>query len=299
MKRRNFLVYGVLFLMGCVSKQKLENQPIISSNSIIPKTLRFAVTDAVGVGELEEKYEPFRQVLSEVLDSNIEFFPVNNYFTAAAALNGHEVDLVWAGPSEYVVIKARSHAIPMIGIKRVNYYTMIVVNKDSGIKSLKELKGKIIDFRYNGSTSTHIGGIKLLMDAGLNPQIDFKSIMSEEDTLTPLIKNIADACSRNPYQYQEALEKDDLSKANFPIIATGQPLPNDVLIMGSHIQADVINYIKQLILKNQNQLIEAILSVDALKNKFQGSTLTPAKDEDYNIIRDVYEQMGQGDFLFK
>ncbi|WP_243397375.1 PhnD/SsuA/transferrin family substrate-binding protein [Crocosphaera subtropica] len=297
MKRRNLLVYGVLFLMGCMAKQKLENEPVISSIPIIPKTLRFAVTDAVAVGELEEKYEPFRQVLSQVLGTHIEFFPVDNYFKAAAALNSHEVDLVWAGPSEYVVIKARSNAIPMIGIKRVDYYTVIVVRKDRGIKSLTDLKGKTIDFEHNGSTSTHIGGIKLLMDSGLNPQTDFQSIMSEDDSLMPLIKNMADACSRNPYRYQAALEKDNLSKANFPIIAEGQPLPNDILIVGSHIQLEVINYIRQLMLENQNKLIEAILSVKALQNKFQGSTLTPAKDDDYDMIRDVYRAMGQGVFL--
>ncbi|MDJ0659407.1 MAG: PhnD/SsuA/transferrin family substrate-binding protein [Crocosphaera sp.] len=279
-------------------KQKSDNPPNFSSRVPIPKTLRFAVTDAVGVGELEEKYEPFRQVLSQVLDSQIEFFPVDNYFKAVAALNTHEVDLVWAGPSEYVVMKARSNAIPMIGIKRVNYYTMMVVRKDSGIKSLTDLKGKTIDFEHNGSTSTHIGGIKLLIDAGLNPQTDFKSIMSEDDSLAPLIKKVVDACSRNPYRYQAALEKDDLSDINFPIIAKGQPLPNDVLIVGSHIQANVIDHIKELMLKNQTQLIEAILSIKSLKNKFEGSTLVPAKDSDYNMIRDVYREMGQGDFLF-
>ncbi len=296
-KRRNLLIYGLLFVTGCMSKQKLNRTPIISSTPILPKTLRLAVTDAVAVGELEEKYEPFRQALSQVLGTSIEFFPVNNYFKAAAALNTHQVDLVWAGPSEYVVIQARSNAVPMIGVKRVNYYTVIVIRKDSGITSLRDLKGKTIDFEHNGSTSTHIGGIKLLIDAGLNPQTDFKSIMSEDDSLMPLIKNRADACSRNPYRYQAALEKDDLSKANFPIIATGEPLPNDVLIMGSHIKLEVINYIKELMLENQNKLIEAILSVEALYNKFQGSSLVSAKDEDYNIIRDVYRAMGQGKFL--
>lgn len=299
MKRRKLLVYALLFLTGCMSKRKLNRTPVISSTAILPQTLRFAVTDAVAIGELEKKYEPFRQVLSQVLNSNIEFFPVNNYFKAAAALNTHEVDLVWAGPSEYVVIQARSNAVPVIAVKRVNYQTVMVIRKDSGIKSLTDLKGKTIDFEHNGSTSTHLGGIKLLMDAGLNPQTDFKSIMSGDDSLMPLIKNRVDACSRNPYRYQAALEKDNLSKANFPILAKGQPLPNDVLIMGSHIKSEVVNYIKQLMLENQKQLIEAILSVEALKNKFQGSTLVPAKDEDYNMIRDVYRAMGQGNFLLK
>lgn len=297
MKRRRLFIYGLLFATGCKSKQKLHQTPIISSTPILPKTLRFAVTDAVAIGELEEKYEPFRQALSHILGTSIEFFPVNNYFQAAAALNSHQVDLVWAGPSEYIVIKARSNAIPLISVKRVNYYTVIVVHKDSGIQSLKDLKGKTIDFEHNGSTSTHIGGIKLLIDAGLNPKTDFKSIMSEDDSLMPLITNRADACSRNPYRYQAALEKDDLSKADFPIIARGEPLPNDVLIMGSHIKLEVINYIKELMLKNQSKLIEAILSVGALYNKFQNSSLVPAKDEDYNVIRDVYRAMGQGTFL--
>ena len=297
MKRRKLLFYSLMFMMGCMGRKKSGNKLRFSSDPIIPKTLSFAVTDAMGLRELEDKYDLFRLSLSEVLDCNIEFFPVDNYFTAAAALNAHEVDLVWAGPSEYVVIKARSNAIPIIGIQRVNYHTIMVVLKESDITSLINLKGKIIDFQNNGSTSTHLGGVKLLMDAGLSPLTDFQSMMSQSDSLTPLINKTVDACSRSPHRYQNALKKDGLSEADFSIIAQGKPLPNDVFVMGSHITSEIANYIKQLMLENQQKLLDAILSVESLGIKLRGATLTTASDQDYDVVRDIYRAMGQGNFL--
>jgi hypothetical protein len=35
----------------------------------------------------------------------------------------------------------------------------------------------------------------------------------------------------------------------------------------------------------------------ALALKFQGSTLRSARDDDYDMIRKVYQAMGQGEFL--
>lgn len=297
MKRRNLLFYSFMFTAGCVINKQADRKSRLSSTSALPNPLNFAVTDAVGIGELQEYYNPFRLALSEVLGTKIEFFPVDNYFTAAVGLRSHQVDLALAGPSEYVVIKARTNATPIIGIKRVDYYTIMVVYRDSGIKSLTDLKGKTIDFLNNGSTSTHLGGIELLMDAGLNPRSDFKSIMSNNNSLTPLITNRADACSRSPHRYQDALQQDGLSPENYPIIAKGKPLPNDVFMVGSHIASNVADKIRNLMLENQTKLLQALGSVEYLATKYKGATLATANDQDYDMIRAVYKAMGQGEFL--
>lgn len=292
MKRRNLLFYSLMFVTGCMINQQADRKP-----STLPNPLNFAVTDAVGIGDLQEQYNPFRLALSEVLGTTIEFFPVDNYFTAVAGLKSNKVDLALAGPSEYVAIKARTNATPIIGIKRLDYYTIMIVRRDSGIQSLTDLQGKTIDFQNNGSTSTHLGGIKLLMDAGLNPRSDFKSMMSHDDSLNPLITKVAAACSRNPYRYQNALQQDGLSQENYPIVAQGKPLPNDVFVVGSHIDPNAANQIHNLMLENQTKLLQALVSVKYLAAKYKGSTLTAANDQDYDMIRAVYKAMGQGAFL--
>ena len=297
MKRRNFLLYSLLLAGGCtVATNSPSNQTGSSALKPLEK-LRFAVTDAKGLADLERDYEPFRSTLEQVLELPVEFFPVKDYFDAAAALQSNSVDLVWAGPSEYIVIKARTNALPLLELPRPEYYTVVWVRADSGIKSLAELKGKTIDMRKDGSTSSHLGAIKLLIDAGLDPQTDVNIIMSGEYSLTPLETGEADAMTRAPYRYKNALEEANASEEDYPIIATGQPLPGDIFIASSFLDEARRTDLQAKMLESQAQLMEAIASVATLGFRFQGSKLIPANDANYNFIREVYRAIGQGNFL--
>ncbi|WP_293139214.1 PhnD/SsuA/transferrin family substrate-binding protein [Okeania sp. SIO3I5] len=178
MKRRNFIGYTLLFITSCSATT--NNNTTSSQITNKPEILRFAVTDVVGEEKLSD-YEQFRALLEEVLATKIEFFPVESYVAATAALQLNQVDLVLAGPSEYVVINARTNAIPLIAVTRPNYHSVIVVSADSPIKSVAELKGKTIAMSYTGSTGGHLGVTKLLMEAGLDPKSDLEILMLGDD----------------------------------------------------------------------------------------------------------------------
>lgn len=139
MKRRNFLLYSLLFVAGCTAANNNLNGSDLNSDGSTPKKLRFAATDAQGIEELQQDYEAFRADLEEVLAKKIEFFPLTDYSAAVAALQWDRVDIVLIGPSEYVVLRARTNAFPVIEITRPNYRSLIAVSAKSGIKSLAQL----------------------------------------------------------------------------------------------------------------------------------------------------------------
>ncbi|NEQ98809.1 MAG: PhnD/SsuA/transferrin family substrate-binding protein [Cyanothece sp. SIO2G6] len=297
MKRRHVLFYPFLFSVGCAA---VTGNAGIQSQTPALKSLdklRFTVTDTGGIEELQRDYDTFRIALEQTLEIPVEFFPVETYFDAAAALQSNAVDLVWAGPSEYVVIKARTNAALLVELPRPEYYTVIWVRADSGIQTLADLKGKTLDIRKNGSTGSHLGAIKLLIDAGLNPQTDINIIASGEYSAKSLDTGAADAMALTPYRYRNVLDTLGSAEADYPVIATGQPFPGDAFIASSHLEAARQIDIKSKMLAHQNQLIQAILSVDNLSFRFQGSKLVPANDTHYNVIRQVYEAIGQGDFI--
>jgi phosphonate transport system substrate-binding protein len=72
--------------------------------------LKLAVTDVVGLENLQREYAPFQKLLSEKAGVKIELFPVPNRTAAVEALNARRVDLVLTGPAEYVVFKKRTDA---------------------------------------------------------------------------------------------------------------------------------------------------------------------------------------------
>jgi len=296
MKRRSLIWYSLLFVAGCSAARNNDNGSQGNSAVPMPEKLRFAVTDVKGLEELQEDYEPFRATLEEVLATKIEFFGVDNYFEAASALQVAKLDIAWAGPSEYVVIRARTNAVPLVTISRAGYYTVIAVARDSGIKSLADLKGKTVDMWKLGSNAAHLGTVKLLIDAGLDPQLDFETVMSRNDRIEGLKNGEIDAWGRPAHKYKAALKKTGASESDYPLIAQGPLLPGDILVVSSHLDPDLVAEIRTRILSHQEKLLASIVSVKALA-KFKNAKMIAAKDSDYDMIREVYRAIGQGDFL--
>ena len=293
MKRRHFVGFSLLFVGSCSTTVNQSNRT--SSNLVVsePETLEFAVTDVQGAKDLQQNYQTFRTVLGEILDKKIELFPVDNYIAAAVALQSGQVKLALTGPSEYVIMRARTNAVPIIAITRPDYYSLILVRANSEIKSAAQLKGKTIAMWEIGATGGHLGAIKILLDAGLNPQSDFKISMLGKKGLQALQKDQVDALAIGMNRYKDLLKIDGLSTNNFRIIATGQPLPSDLFVASSSLPNTLVENIRDRLVENQDKLIEAIL-VGKANDKYQGAKLVPANDSDYNMIREVYKAIGQG-----
>ncbi|MEG4272432.1 MULTISPECIES: phosphate/phosphite/phosphonate ABC transporter substrate-binding protein [unclassified Microcoleus] len=293
MKRRHFVGLSLLLVASCSTTVNQSNRT--SSNFAVsePETLEFAVTDVRGAEDLQQNYQTFRTVLGEVLEKKIELFPVDNYIAAAVALQSGQLKLALTGPSEYVIMRARTNAVPIIAITRPEYHSIIAVSANSEIKSAAQLKGKTTAMWEVGSTSGHLGPIKILLEAGLNPQTDIKISMLGKNGLQALKKGEVDALAIGYTRYQNLLNSEGLSESEFRLIATGQPLPNDLFVASSNLPIVVVEKMRDRLVENQDKLIEAIL-VGKANDKYQGAKLVPANDSDYNMIREVYKAIGQG-----
>ncbi|MEM9542052.1 MAG: PhnD/SsuA/transferrin family substrate-binding protein [Cyanobacteria bacterium P01_E01_bin.42] len=292
MQRRNFLMYSLLFTAGCTAANNSRE-----TNATLPETLRFTVTDVRTIEALEEDYGSFRAALEDIFETKIEFVPVNSQLAAASALRSGQVDFAWAGPSEYVAIRARSQAVPIVSLNRPNYYTTISVRGDSGIKSLADLKGKKIDMEEVGANTAHLGAVKVLLDAGLEPKTDFQSVMSGQETIKELKEGRVDAWSTNLRSYQQELSKEGASETDYPIIARGDNFPGDIFVVASQFSPEVVGEMRSRMLANTDKLLQAMQDSEAIATKFKDATFTQAEDSDYDMIREVYRAIGQGEYL--
>lgn len=299
MKRRNFLYNSLLFITGCAAAKSKPNDNLGNSNGSQPEKLRFSVTDRKGLEPLQRDYEPFRKALEQVLAKKIEFFPTENYLSAASALELDMVDLVLAGPSEYTVIRARTNASPIIAIQRPNLRSVIAVRANTRIKSVAQLKGKKIALGEVGGTSSYIGPIKFLLDAKLNPQSDVQILMlgtGGSKGLEELKNGKVDAWGGTSHRYEKFLQTEGVSESVYPLIIKGPLLPGDVFVVNSRLAPALVEEMRSSILKHQDKLLPALLATEN-NQKYKESQLTPANDADYNIIREVYKAIGQGDFI--
>ncbi len=291
MKRRSFFNTAIFFSLGLVAAACTSGQPTTDRT---PDTLKFAVTDVQGLEELQRDYEPFRDALESSTGKDIEFFPVADRTAAAVALQSDQVDVVLTGPAEYVVIRAKTNAVPFVAITRPNYRSVIAVQPDSSIDSISGLKGKKVAMSDLGSTSGQLGPTKILVDGGISPD-DVEILLLGDTDLQAFKNGETDAWGGSALDYERFLEAEGLKPEDLPLIETGPLLPSDVFVASSTLASDYVDELKQAMVDNQDKLVSAIISVEANK-KYTGSEVIEVQDSDYNSIREAYQAIGINDF---
>lgn len=258
--------------------------------------LRFAVTDVVGLENLQREWGPFQKALKESSGIDFKFFPVPNRTAAVEALNGKRVDFVLTGPAEYVVFRVRTQAVPVAGLTRVDYFSNIVVRADSPYNLPGDLKGQKLGLGSIGSTSRHLGPMQVLADQGLDPRRDVQPThLSTSVLLEALKRGDVAAAGMNNTDFQRLRERNP--GIAFRVIARGRDLPMDLVLAGPHVDAREVARLQAAFKDHGGKLIDSILSGGDENQKFKGMHwITTIKDEDYNYVRRMYATIGQPQF---
>jgi phosphonate transport system substrate-binding protein len=258
--------------------------------------LKFAVTDVVGLETLQREWGPFQKALESRTGLKIAFFAVNNRTAAAEAVRAKRLDLVFTGPAEYVVLRARANVVPVVALQRVDYYPNVVVRADSGITDVAALKGKKVVFGPIGSTSRHLGPMQLLADLGLNPRSDIQAMH-----VTPSVGQEAmrrgdvAAIGMNHSDFHKMRERDPATP--YFVLARGRDLPLDLILAGAHVDKGNVDKVRKAIAENSAEMSKAILAGEGENTKYKGMAWVPTvRDEDYNYVRKMYATIGQKQF---
>jgi phosphonate transport system substrate-binding protein len=266
------------------------------------ETIKLAVTDLVGLEELQREFGPFKAELQKATGYDIEFLPVTNRTAALEALRFKKVDFVLAGPAEYVVMKKRAQADVVVGLYRPDYYSIIVVKSESPYFTVRDLKGKPMGMGSVGSTSRHLGPMQLLSQGGLNPLTDVKVTHTNVNVAWEALKKgdlEAIGIGRSDYESLVAKEADKqgLQRSAFRTIARSGDLPNDLLIAGAHVSPGVVKKMRDAVGQHSDALIAAILQGAEHTKRYKGMRfLTQIADKDYDVVRAMYATAGYPEY---
>lgn len=267
--------------------------------TVSAESIKLAVTDLVGMEELQREFGPFKSELEKATGFEIEFLPVTNRTAALEALRFKKVDFVLAGPAEYVVMQKRADAKVVTGLFRPNYYSLIVVPADSPYYSLEDLKGKKIGMGSVGSTSRHLGPIQLLADAEINPNESLEIVNTNLRLAWEGIKNgSVDAIGMGRSDLENFIEQDGPNSQNgWRVLARSGDLPNDLLMAGGHVSQENIVIMRDAIVENSDALIESIGQGESHVKRYEGMRFLPKiEDKDYNPVRSMYKTAGYPEY---
>ncbi|MEM8730642.1 MAG: PhnD/SsuA/transferrin family substrate-binding protein [Pseudomonadota bacterium] len=261
------------------------------------ETWKMAVTDVEGMERLQLEWGPFKEALETATGETFEFFAVNSRTAAAEALRAETVDFVVSGPAEYVVINKLTDATPLIGLGRPDYHCAIVVRADSGINVPADLKGKKVAFGDIGSTSNMLCPMQVLADHGIDPVNDIEKIHTSRNIAHEALKaGDVDALGSNANSWLGVRGKEtDLPYGFFKMIARSGDLPNDMIMVGSHVSEDAAKSVQSAIIENKDAIIAGILAHEE-NDKYTGMDLVIIEDSAYDYVRSMYSNAGYPQF---
>ncbi len=128
--------------------------------------------------ELARKAEPLVKYLESKLGMKVEYTPVTDYAAAVETLVNKKVDMAWFGGFTFVQAHHRSggKVIPIVQREEDEKFRSVFISSDPAVKTLADLKGKDVSFGSQSSTSGHLMPRSFLLQAGLDPDKDFKRV---------------------------------------------------------------------------------------------------------------------------
>ncbi len=262
-------------------------------SDVCPNPIRMADTGIEGMGPLEEAFGPFAETFEETTGLELEMFSLSNRTAAGNALQYDDVDLVFAGPSEFVLFQRESDIEILFAIERPHYGSSFFVPADSDIESLEDLEGHKIALKDTGSTSGHIIPSQMLVEAGLDLDRDLEVVMAGDARIAALVNGDVDAMGGGNRDIEEIEASDP--DGEYRVIAKSDVLPGDPIVMRGSLDSQCKTALRDTLEANADELWEALIATERNEDKFLNRDSSMGFDrtaEDYDVIRRAYEAAG-------
>ncbi len=128
--------------------------------------------------ELARKAQPLMKYLETKLGVKVEYTPVTDYAASVEALVNKKIDMAWFGGFTFVQANVRSGGkmLPLVQREEDEKFRSVFITGDPAIKTLADLKGRDVSFGSQSSTSGHLMPRSFLLQAGVDPDKDFKRV---------------------------------------------------------------------------------------------------------------------------
>jgi phosphonate transport system substrate-binding protein len=277
MKKRLALVFSFLVLSigGALAQQP-------------PKELRISAIPDENPQELLRIYAPFADYLSKEIGIPVKFTPVVDYAATVEGLAGNKLDMVWYGGLTSVQAARMAKGAKRIIMRKedTEFKSQFITRRDTGVKDLKDLKGKTFSFGSVSSTSGHLMPRYYLMKAGINPEKDFSkfSFSGAHDATAAWVEaGRVDAGALNFLVWDKLVANKKVDTDKVVIFYTTPPYVDYVWTVRAGLDNATVEKISKAFLKldYNNPADKKLLDLHRTKGYI------PAKDEQWKSLEDA------------
>lgn len=225
-------------------------------------------------------------MLSKSLGMPVKPFVAADYNGVIEALRSKRLDVAYLGPFSYVMgtTVAPIEAFAVAETKKAGrafYHALIVAHKDSGIKTVADLKGKTFAFVDPTSTSGHLFPKAGLMKAGFNPDKDFGRVIfsgSHDSNAVAVQNKKIEAVAIADRILDAAIGKGLAKREDLVVVWKSDPIPESPTVWRRDLDPEL-----------KKRVQAAFLDVKDIPWSDQGmlNGFHPTNDKAYDIIRET------------
>lgn len=294
MKKGSILLASVLFLFGCTAD---ENEPAETDETTEPEVeeLVLGFFPSADVENMAETAEPFGTYLSEELDIPVTTEVLTDYSGLIEAMRNQHVDIAFLPPFAYVQAEERANAEVLLKAIRDgsdSYVAQYNVPADSELQTIDDLvetEGLVWAFTDYASTSGYLFPAQQLMDRGVESLDDhfmLREVGAHDRAIIALVDGQADFATT--FQDARVRVEEEIPDINeqVRVIGTTEEIPNATLSVRSELPEEVKADIEEafLAINDNDEMLDVLLDV------YNWEGFAPAESEDYDIVREVYEE---------
>ena len=311
MKNFKFLVVLVLsvviFAAACGNSSSLDNNKKSSdsgsdsgssSGDYKPKELTVQFVPSQNADKLEAKAKPLEKLLSDKLGIPVKVSVSTNYNTIVEAMKSKKVDVGFLPPTAYTLAHDQKAADLLLQAQRYgvnkdgssnkklvdDYKSEILVKKNSGIKSLKDLKGKKIALQEVTSTAGYTFPLATLKkETGINATKDMKivNVKGHDQAVISLLNGDVDAAA--VFQDARTIVKKDQPNVfkDTKILKLTESIPNDTI----SVRPDMDKKFQEKLKKAFKDIAKSKKGHKIISEVYSHEGYTDTRDSNFDIVR--------------
>jgi phosphonate transport system substrate-binding protein len=247
-------------------------------------------TDLLATGE------EFGRVLGGLTGIPVRVTVASDYAAVIEALRNRTADLAFVHPGGYVLASREAKAVIVaknLWHGKSSFTARIYVRKESGLKSLDDLRGKTMAFIDPASSSGYIYPMVLLIERGLvknrDPKTFFREVVfagSHDAGMRALLNGHVDALASFDMAREQYLT-DPAERERIAFVAETPAIPEAGIAARGGLDPATFAKVREALLK-----IRGPAYAPLLKRLYEIDGFAPAEDREYDPVRAAIELLG-------
>jgi len=269
---------------------------VVALSAIAQPPLHLVLTPSQKPTDLLAAGEEFAQALGKLYGAPIRVTVASDYAAVIEALRNRTADLAFVHPVGYVLAsrEARARIVARnLWHGKSSFTSRIYVRRDSGIKTLEDLRGKTIAFVDPSSSSGYTYPMVLLIQRGLvkdrDPKSFFREVMfagAHDAAMRALVNGHVDAIASFDMAREQYL-RDPAERDKVVFVAETPPIPEAGIAARDGLDVAVVERVRGALLQMHGPAYATLL-----KRIYEIDGFAPAEDRDYDPVRAAVELLG-------